>query len=287
MTRVMPGTRVRCSFSMALRAFFSLREWITADEPAGRPASAASASDSSLESSSSSSTVGFLVSSSGSSSTRGSAILWLGELATSTLVSSPRSAHTTAQLLASPADQADAAKVGLPERDGPKKSRHATCSARRTLTSISEMPLNLEMRGLENSWQRRGGKEMFGSNFQVGLQRFGCASPDLAMIKTSLCGRVPLDCLDSVKSTTWNTPDGAAMTCCIFVNSLQREYQAMCGAKSWRVDRAETLPLTAFSQSIVFLTTRKPARLWARGLWHGQEPVGVLIGFWLNFAFSI
>ena len=73
-TRVMPWTRVRCSFSMALRAFSSLREWITAEEPAGRPESAPSSPDSSLLSSSSS-TVGLLTSSSGSSSTLGLAIL--------------------------------------------------------------------------------------------------------------------------------------------------------------------------------------------------------------------
>jgi len=74
-TRVIPSTRVRCSFSMAFRAFFSLREWMTAVEPAGALASPASISESSLLSSSCSSTVAFLGSSSGSSSTRGFAIL--------------------------------------------------------------------------------------------------------------------------------------------------------------------------------------------------------------------
>lgn len=74
-TRVMPWMRVRCSFSMALRAFFSLREWMTAVEPAGRLESPASISESELSSSAPSSTETFLVgSSSGSSSTLGLAI---------------------------------------------------------------------------------------------------------------------------------------------------------------------------------------------------------------------
>lgn len=71
----MPWMRVRCSFSMALRAFFSLREWMTAEEPAGRLESPASISESELSSSAPSSTETFLVgSSSGSSSTLGLAI---------------------------------------------------------------------------------------------------------------------------------------------------------------------------------------------------------------------
>lgn len=71
----MPWMRVRCSFSMALRAFFSLREWMTAVEPAGRLESPASISESELSSSAPSSTETFLVgSSSGSSSTLGLAI---------------------------------------------------------------------------------------------------------------------------------------------------------------------------------------------------------------------
>lgn len=73
-TRVMPWMRVKCSFSMALRAFFSLREWMTAVEPAGRLESPASISESELSSSSCSSTVTFLGSSSGSSSILGFAI---------------------------------------------------------------------------------------------------------------------------------------------------------------------------------------------------------------------
>lgn len=71
----MPWMRVRCSFSIALRAFFSLREWMTAVEPAGRLESPASISESELSSSAPSSTETFLVgSSSGSSSTLGLAI---------------------------------------------------------------------------------------------------------------------------------------------------------------------------------------------------------------------
>jgi hypothetical protein len=68
---VMPGTLTRPSLVMALRAFFSLREWTIAP-PAGIPVSPVSTSESEL-SDPSSSAVTFLEtgSSSGSSSIRG------------------------------------------------------------------------------------------------------------------------------------------------------------------------------------------------------------------------
>ena len=73
-TRVMPSMCFRPSLVMALRAFFSLREWTATEEPAGTLTSPSSPSDSSLDSSSSIWTF-FFSGSSGSSSMRGLAIL--------------------------------------------------------------------------------------------------------------------------------------------------------------------------------------------------------------------
>lgn len=69
-TLVIPGTLVKPSLAIDLRAFFSLREWTIAPAPAGRP-SPASASDSELSDPSSSAVTCFVGSSSGSSSMRG------------------------------------------------------------------------------------------------------------------------------------------------------------------------------------------------------------------------
>lgn len=77
-TRVMPGTCLRPSLPIALRAFFSFRLWTATAEPAGIEASPSPAPSSFSESdeSEASSAVVFLVgSSSGSSSTRGFDIL--------------------------------------------------------------------------------------------------------------------------------------------------------------------------------------------------------------------
>jgi hypothetical protein len=69
-TLVIPGTLVRPSLAIDLRAFFSLREW-TIVPPAGRPLSPVSTSESELSDPSSSAVTFFVGSSSGSSSIRG------------------------------------------------------------------------------------------------------------------------------------------------------------------------------------------------------------------------
>lgn len=73
-TRVMPSMCFSPSLAMALRAFFSLREWTATEEPAGTFTSPSSFSDSSLDSSSSICTF-FFSGSSAISSMRGLAIL--------------------------------------------------------------------------------------------------------------------------------------------------------------------------------------------------------------------
>lgn len=67
---MIPGTLVRPSLAIDLRAFFSLREWTIAP-PAGRPLSPVSTSESELSDPSSSAVTFFVGSSSGSSSIRG------------------------------------------------------------------------------------------------------------------------------------------------------------------------------------------------------------------------